>query len=66
MGKEGFSRAVHGGGVTQPERCACPECRDLDRLPERLQGIPDSWQMKLPIAKPRRGRHTPKGPNDAA
>lgn len=33
-----------------PERCACPECRELDHLPERLQGIPGSWQLKLPIA----------------
>lgn len=37
-----------------PERCACPECVELDQLPERLQGIPDSWQMRLPIAKVQR------------
>jgi hypothetical protein len=40
--------------VSAPDRCACPECRTLDQLPERLQGIPDSWQMKLPMPKNRR------------
>lgn len=32
------------------DRCTCPECLELDQLPERLQGIPGSWQFKLPLA----------------
>lgn len=31
----------------EPERCTCAECRELDALPDRLQGIPGTWQMKL-------------------
>lgn len=30
-----------------PERCTCPECVELDALPERLQGIPGAYQMRL-------------------
>jgi hypothetical protein len=48
---------MEGAAVKPPERCACSECVDLDQLPERLQGIPDSWQMKLPM--PRMGKRRP-------
>lgn len=43
-----------------PERCACPECVELDALPERLQGIPGGWQMRLPMAK----AHKPRPKSD--
>lgn len=33
--------------TAEVERCTCAECRELDALPEHLQGIPGSWQMKL-------------------
>jgi hypothetical protein len=29
------------------QRCACAECRRLDLLPDRLQGIPGTWQGRL-------------------
>ena len=38
------------------ERCRCAECLDLDALPERLQGVPGSFQLKLFPAKKRRKR----------
>lgn len=28
-------------------RCTCPECRQLDALPERLQGWPGAFQLML-------------------
>lgn len=34
-----------------PARCLCAECEELDRLPERLQGIPGAVQLKMPLAK---------------
>lgn len=36
-----------------PERCGCAECRAGDALPDRAQGWPGCFQLKLPIAAPR-------------
>lgn len=29
--------------------CICPECRRLDRLPQRRQGVPGAVQIALPV-----------------
>jgi hypothetical protein len=44
---------------SEPVRCICAECTDLDQLPERLQGIPGAVQLKMPLEKKRKRRKSP-------
>lgn len=33
------------------DRCQCAECRALDRLPRRKQGLPGAVQVPLPLPR---------------
>lgn len=41
--------------MSKREPCVCPECLELDRLPEELQGIPGAVQLAL-FERPKRRR----------